>query len=716
VLSAPFISKIAGFFIFLKIFLIADIGCVEPTVTILLILQTMHYISLLLMVLLVNLSVISAQITRTSYRVNFDVDQAELDLADKQVLDQILSNYRTATYGELQLTAHTDADAADDYNMQLSHRRANAVMAYFKDQGLQANRISVRWFGERKPEKSNQHTAGKSVNRRVDITLTQVAFAQVGDLIKLAAPEYKQSFAIDPTKDNVIKGRNGTVINIPKGSLVTKNGKPITDATVQIVLEEFLQPADAAFQQLSTVSDGRLLQSGGMFSIKAFANDEEVVLKKGTPLNVEMPSINMQKGMELFTAVANPEGIVEWKPTAQPFNPKGYKQVPPPFTKLDTKYLSSLKLPVPDFDAGNVHMTCDLPAFPKAPKQPVLAYTYEAPDKHTFFTWYQRWFIPSYFLNQKLEAEQLARRKIANDAQSRYNQKFSSYKAAYAKYVVDSAAYEQGTLEALRTWLRDQQQQHLAYVHFLESKQWNHALSQMITSSDNNTFTFLNPKAMFMMWLMPKGPDRMVVEQHKLALLRIDYLLTQSMANIVGNYAKNGILSLDMSRWGGDAGAGLLVNGIASDQLNQNKKLQNLFADAQRDILEQREKLGLIDQTIVSNVYATSLSGFGTFNCDRYDNTPPAQMATITVPYQGDARVSFHIPKTNSYIYASKTNKGYIARLPKGTPLKVVFVTFTPEDGPMMSIQQTSLSENTSIKPNLKSVTLSELQQGLASL
>lgn len=676
----------------------------------------MHYISLLLMVLLVNLSVISAQITRTSYRVNFDVDKAELDLADKQVLDQILSDYRTATYGELLLTAHTDADAADDYNMQLSRKRADAVMAYFAAQGLQNKRISVKWYGERKPEKSNTNTEGKSVNRRVDITLTQVAFAQVGDLIKLAAPEYKQSFTIDPNKDNIIKGRNGTVINIPKGSLVTKNGKPITDAGVQIVLEEFLKPADAAFQQLSTVSDGRLLQSGGMFSIKAFAQDEEVVLKKGKPLKVEMPSINMQKGMELFTAVANTEGIIEWKPTSQPFNPKGYKQVAAPFTKVDTKFLNSLKLPATDFDAGNVLMSYNLPAFPQAPKQPVLVYKYEAPDKHTLFTWYQRWFVPNYFLNKKLEAEQLLRLKIANDAQSRYNKKLSSYQVAYAKYVVDSAAFEQGTLEILRSWLREQKQQHHAYVRAIETRQWNHALSQMITSSDNNTFTYLNPKAMFSMWLQPRGTDRMVIEQHKLALRRIDYLLTQSMATIVANHSKDGVLSLDMSKWASDGISGLLLNEIASDQLAQNKKLQNLFADAQRDILEQREKLGMIDQNIVGNVYATSLSGFGTFNCDMYDNTPPTQMATIMVPYQGDARVSFYLPKTNSYMYANKTNKGYMARLPKGTPVKVVFVAFTPQDGPLMSIQQTSLTENTSIKPNPKSVTLSELQQGLASL
>ncbi len=673
----------------------------------------MHNISLLLMMLLVNLSAVSAQITRTQYRVNFDVDKAELDLADKQVLDQILSDYRTSPYGELELTAHTDADATDAYNIQLSRKRADAVTAYFTAKGLQANRISVKWFGERKPTTSNADTEGKAVNRRVDITLTKLAFQQVGDLIKLAAPEYKQTFTINPNKDNTIKGRNGTTITIPKGSLLTKSGKPITSESVQIVMEEFLKPSDAAFQQLSTVSDGRMLQSGGMFSVKAFAQDEEVVLKKGKQLQVEMPSINMQNGMALFTAETTPEGIVEWKPTSRPFNPKGYKPVPAPYTQVDTKYLNSLKLDIAEFDGSNVLMNYELPVFPKEPKKPVLSYKYKAVDKHTFFPWYQRWFVPGFILDNKIAAEELRRTKIANDAMSNYNQKMSHYQIAYAKYVDDSLAFENNNLETLRTWLREQRKQHSDYITYSETKQWNYALSQLISASDQHTLTYVNPKTMFTNWLQPNGSSML---QHKIVLKKIDYLLTQRMANIVANHSQKGVLSLDMSHYRGDYNYNMIFNEIGYAQLNNNQKLQKLFADAQQDILEKRQAAGLIDQNIVGSVYNTSLSAFGTFNCDKYDNTPPEQMATITIPYQGDARVSFYVPKTNSYMYANKTNKGYTARLPKNLPMKVVFVTFTPENGPQLSIQQKSFTQNTTLKPEAKSVTLLELQKGLASL
>lgn len=675
----------------------------------------MHYISLLLMVLLVNLSVVSAQITRTSYRINFEVDKAELDLTDKQVLDQILTDYRTTPYGELQLTAHTDADAADDYNMQLSRKRADAVMAYFTAQGMQPNRISVKWFGERKPEKSNMNDEGKSVNRRVDVLLTKVAFEQVGDLIKLAAPEYKQTFTINPNKDNIIKGRNGTIINIPKGSLMSKKGKPITSESVQIVMEEFLKPSDAAFQQLSTISNGRLLQSGGMFSVKAFAQDEEVVLKKGQKLQVEMPSINMQKGMELFTAVANAEGITEWKPTSQPFNPKGYKAGPVPFTKVDTKYLNSLKIPLAEVDAGNVLLSYDLPSFPIVPKEPVLKYKYTAPNKQTFFAWYERWFVPDFMLNKKLETEAMKRMKIADEAQVRYDKKMDIYRDAYTKYVADSAAYENSTLDTVRSWLRTQREQHQTYIKYMETKKWNAALAKLIEASDNNSLTYTNPKGLFLRWTVYDGRLSDQLQQHKLAIQRIDNLLTKSMANIVETYSKEGMLSLDVSKVG-DYYSYTWNNETADNQMTANPKLTQLFNEAQLDILDKRQKAGLVDKDIVGNVYATSLSGFGTFNCDMYDNTPPQQMATITIPYEGDARVSFYVPKTNSYTYANKTKKGYTASLPKGTPVKVIFVTFNKENGPMLSIQKTTFKENTRLTPDPKSVTLVELQKGLTAL
>lgn len=677
----------------------------------------MHTIPLLLMMLLVNFSVVSAQTTRMKYRVNFDVDKAELDLADKQVLDKIITDYHTSPYGELQLTAHTDADADDAYNLQLSRKRAEAVTAYFTAHGLKANRISVKWFGERKPSTSNADTEGKAVNRRVDITLNQYNIHNSGELIKAASPEYKQTYTIDPTKDNTITGTNGTSVAIPKNALQTKSGKPVTATKVQIVLEEFLTPKDAAFNQLSTVSDGRMLESGGMFSIKAFAENEEVVLKKGKQLQVEMPTINMQKGMELFEAVPTANGVTEWKPLSVPFVPKETKPAPVIFTKLDTAYLRSLIVSQPAFDVEHMELIYDVPELPKAPKELKPLPEFVAPTYQSTFEWYERWFVPGFILDKKLRKEYARQEELYAGQRAKYNKRLARYEVAYRQYVQDSTQFEQSTLSAMQNWLRAQQPIYAAYVRYLETKQWNSAIGELIYKSDNNQLTAKNPQDLFVRYFERVGKTNIERDKFIQAVYRIDFLLTQSMTHIVKDYAKAGMLIPAESNPSFYSSFSF-KNTFFEQQLADNPKLIKELNDARQDIAQQRKQAGLADKDIplISTSYTTTLTAFGSFNCDRFRNIPPAQMATITIPYEGEAKVSFFVAGTNSYMYAAKTESGYTSTLPKGLPIKIVFVVYHPTDGPQLCIQQTALSGNTTMPLETKSISLAELQKELASL
>lgn len=676
----------------------------------------MHYTSHLLIMLLVNLSVVSAQKNQTFYRVNFKVDEAQLDPADKLVLDQIHSDYQKGNYGEIVLTAHTDADANDAYNMSLSQKRADAVTSYLSEKGIQRNRVSVKWFGERKPSTSNTNAEGKAINRRVDITLTGYRIQNSGDLIRVVSPEYKQTYTINPTKDNTVKGNKGTTILIPKNALQTKEGKPVTADQVEIVLEEFLQPKDAAFNQLSTMSDGRMLESGGMFSIKAYAQNEEVVLKKGKQLQVEMPTINMQKGMELFTAVKNADGITEWKPASVPFTPKQPKPNPVLFTKLDTKYLRSLIVDQPEFDIEKMEHVYEVPSIPKAPRPLRRKPELIVPTKQSEFTWYERIFIPWFILDKKLAEEYQRREKIYAIKMSRYNEKLAIYETAYEKYIVDSTAFERSTLTTMQDWLRTQQASYKAYVQYLETKQWNGALGQLIYLSENDQLTDQNPEALSIPYHMNRnGTYSTEREKYIQAVYRIDFLLTQSMTHIVQDHAKSGVL-LPLGDKTSLYANFDFKNMFIEQQLKNNPELQKELQTAQMDLKRQLRKAGLTDNIQVSTSYTTTLTEFGVFNCDRFRNFPPAQMVTITIPYTGDARVLFYVAGTNSFMYGLKTEEGYTTSLPKGLPIKVVFVAFHSANGPLLSTQQTTLTANTILPIEPKNVTLDELQNELASL
>lgn len=66
------------------------------------------------------------------------------------------------------ITGHTDSDASDAYNVQLSLARANTVAQIARSQGAAIS--DVRGLGERSPTASNATAEGKAQNRRVEIT------------------------------------------------------------------------------------------------------------------------------------------------------------------------------------------------------------------------------------------------------------------------------------------------------------------------------------------------------------------------------------------------------------------------------------------------------------------------------------------------------------------------------------------------------------------
>ena len=79
---------------------------------------------------------------------------------------------------ELVLEGHTDSTGKDDYNQDLSERRAAAVKAKLAaDYGISADRISAVGYGESRPVANNATAEGRARNRRVvgEMTYTEVS-------------------------------------------------------------------------------------------------------------------------------------------------------------------------------------------------------------------------------------------------------------------------------------------------------------------------------------------------------------------------------------------------------------------------------------------------------------------------------------------------------------------------------------------------------------
>lgn len=69
---------------------------------------------------------------------------------------------------------HTDSKGSNEYNQQLSKRRADSVARYLSAKGVVDARTEAIGFGEGEPIADNSTAEGRSLNRRVELTLVPI--------------------------------------------------------------------------------------------------------------------------------------------------------------------------------------------------------------------------------------------------------------------------------------------------------------------------------------------------------------------------------------------------------------------------------------------------------------------------------------------------------------------------------------------------------------
>ncbi len=116
--------------------------------------------------------VVQTSVDDATIRFPFDDAAKSLDPALDVYLDALAARLKASTE-RVQLTGHTDDTGADDYNVALADRRAAFIQERLVARGVDPARITRASKGEREPVSSNASEAGKSLNRRVDITITK---------------------------------------------------------------------------------------------------------------------------------------------------------------------------------------------------------------------------------------------------------------------------------------------------------------------------------------------------------------------------------------------------------------------------------------------------------------------------------------------------------------------------------------------------------------
>jgi outer membrane protein OmpA-like peptidoglycan-associated protein len=88
-------------------------------------------------------------------------------------MDELAATLKANPSMKVLLEGHTDSTNTAAYNLDLSARRAKAVLSYLVKQGLDAGRLSSKGFGLEKPIASNATAQGRSLNRRVEVSVVK---------------------------------------------------------------------------------------------------------------------------------------------------------------------------------------------------------------------------------------------------------------------------------------------------------------------------------------------------------------------------------------------------------------------------------------------------------------------------------------------------------------------------------------------------------------
>ncbi len=104
------------------------------------------------------------------YGLYFDSDSATLKPESQATLEEVLAVLKGQPSLRLQVGGHTDATNTDAHNLQLSQRRAEAVVAWLVEHGVAAGRLTAKGFGKAQPVADNKTAAGRALNRRVEVT------------------------------------------------------------------------------------------------------------------------------------------------------------------------------------------------------------------------------------------------------------------------------------------------------------------------------------------------------------------------------------------------------------------------------------------------------------------------------------------------------------------------------------------------------------------
>lgn len=137
------------------------------------------------------------------YNVYFDFNKSNIRKGAADTLDMVANTLNENPEMVVEVRGHTDALGSDQYNDNLSQKRANSAIKYLSDKGIKTDRLQPKGLGETQPAADNEKTdgtdnpEGRALNRRVEFKIVNGTLGSVAP----PTPSNAASTAAAPAKE-----------------------------------------------------------------------------------------------------------------------------------------------------------------------------------------------------------------------------------------------------------------------------------------------------------------------------------------------------------------------------------------------------------------------------------------------------------------------------------------------------------------------------------
>ena len=105
------------------------------------------------------------------HNIYFAFNSADILANSQKVLDEFIVFLNDHPTLQIGIEGHTDNVGSDEFNLILSENRAKAVYNYLVNNGIDANRLQYKGFGESNPIATNETEEGRAMNRRTEFVI-----------------------------------------------------------------------------------------------------------------------------------------------------------------------------------------------------------------------------------------------------------------------------------------------------------------------------------------------------------------------------------------------------------------------------------------------------------------------------------------------------------------------------------------------------------------